>query len=106
VIGTLPVHLSAITPNRRRVEEFNAQARQRMEQLRGRKEKPNTSIHTLAQQLVKSALANPDWSAQEKLALAEAIETWLPQLVDRLERKKDWKEARKMLKLDVLKGQA
>ena len=98
--------LAALSPQMRQVEEFKAQAEARKAQLGPGKEKPNTGIHTLAQQLAKSALEGADWSADEKLALAEALETWLPQLVERLNRKDDWKDARRKLKLAALKGEA
>ena len=99
-------HLATLTPQLRQVEEFKAQAQARKTQLGSAKEKPNTGIHTLAQQLAKSALEGADWSVDEKRALAEAIETWLPQLVEKLDKKDDWKEARRKLKLAVLKGEA
>lgn len=99
-------HLDTLTPRLRRVEEFKTQAEARKTQLGSAKEKPNTGIHSLAQQLAKSALDSADWTAEEKRALAEAIETWLPQLVEKLDKKDDWKEARKKLKLAALKGEA
>ena len=99
-------HLAALTSQLRQVEEFKAQAQTRKAQLGSAREKPNTGIHTLAQQLAKSALEDADWSPDEKRALAEALETWLPQIVERLDRKDDWKDARKKLKLAALKGEA
>jgi CRISPR-associated protein Cmr6 len=98
--------LASLNPNQRLVEEFSTQAQQRLEQLRGGKDKPNTGIHTLAQQLAKTALESADWSADEKRALAEALETWLPKIVEKLDKKDDWKDARKKLKLAALKGEA
>jgi len=97
--------LATLSPRMREVEDFKAKAQARKAQLGTGKEKANTGIHTLAHQLVKSALENPDWTVEEKRSLAEAIETWLPQLVERLDRKDDWKEARKKLKLAMLKGE-
>jgi hypothetical protein len=97
--------LATLSLRMREVEDFKAKAQARKAQLGTGKEKANTGIHTLAQQLVKSALENPDWTVEEKRALAEAIETWLPQLVERLDRKDDWKQARKKLKLAMLKGE-
>ncbi len=99
--------LAALTPQLRQVEEFKAQAEARKIQLGSAREKPNTGMHSLAQQLAKSALEGADdWTADEKRALAEALETWLPQLVERLDRKDDWKDARRKLKLSALKGEA
>lgn len=79
---------------------------QRLEQLRGGKEKPNTGLHSQASQLAKAALESGDWSADEKRALAETLETWLPRLVEKFDRKDDWKAARKKLNLAVLIGEA
>jgi len=98
--------LATLSPNQRRIEEFVTQAQQRLEELRGGKEKPNTGIHSAAQQLAKAALESVDWSADEKRALAEALETWLPRLVEKFDRKDDWKDARKKLKLAAMKGDA
>jgi CRISPR-associated protein Csm5 len=98
--------LATLTPNMRRVEEFIAKAQQRLEQLRGRKERQNTGFHSQAQQLAKTALDSQDWTAEEKRALAEALETWLPRLVERLDQKDGWKDARKKLRLAALKGES
>lgn len=98
--------LAALSPNQRRIEEFGTQAQQRLEQLRGGKDKPNTGLHSQASQLAKAALESADWSADEKRALAQALETWLPRLVEKFDRKDDWKAARKKLNLAVLKGEA
>ncbi len=98
--------LATLTPQLRKVEEFKAQAEARKAQLGSGKEKANTGIHTLAQQLAKAALEGTNWTAEEKRALAEAIETWLPRLVERLDKKDDWKMAHKKLNLAALKGEA
>jgi CRISPR-associated protein Csm5 len=97
--------LATLTPNMRKVEEFIAKAQQRLEQLRGGKERQNTGIHSEAQQLAKAASEGQDWTTEEKRALAEALETWLPKLVERLNKKDDWKDARKKLRLGALKGE-
>jgi len=98
--------LATLTPNMRRVEAFIAKAEQRLAQLRGGKERQNTGLHSEALQLAKAALDPGDWTPEERRALAEAFETWLPRLVERFDRKEDWKEARKKLKLAQLKGEA
>lgn len=60
-----------------------------------------------ASNLSKAALAEgSQWSAEDKLALAAAFETWLPKVIEKLDRKEDWKDARKKLKLAALRGQA
>lgn len=53
-----------------------------------------------ADRLAKTALASPDWSAADKAALADMLETWLPKVIDRWEAK----EQRKKLKLNALRG--
>lgn len=53
-----------------------------------------------ANRLVTLALGDASWSAQDKLALAEMLEIWLPQVVGPWE-----KDQRKKLKLAALKGQ-
>ncbi len=98
--------LAIMTENMRAVEAFRELAQQKLEQLRGRRERPNMGIHAEAQKLAKAALEGEYWTAEEKRALAEAIEEWLPKLVERFDRKGDWKEARKKLKLAVLKGES
>lgn len=94
---------ATLSENEQRIEDFIESARKRHDQLRGGREKPNTGVHSLAQQVVRDALGG-DWSTNERRALAEAIEEWLPKLVERFDRKDDWKEARKKLKLQQLKG--
>lgn len=98
--------LASLTPNLRLVEEFKAKAAQRKQQLGNNKDKPNTGLHSRAIELAKAACESGEWSAEEKRALAEAIEVWLPQLIERFDRKDDWKEARKKLRLAALKGEA
>lgn len=96
--------LATLTENQCRIETFVELARKRVEDLRGNKEKANTGVHSRATQLAKDALQG-DWLPEEKRALAEALETWLPKLVERLDQKNDWKEARRKLKLAALKGE-
>lgn len=52
-----------------------------------------------ASKLINTALADTDWAASEKTALAEMLEAWLPKVVTPWE-----KDQRKKLKLAVLKG--
>ena len=53
-----------------------------------------------ASKLVTQALASPDWTAQDKAALADMLETWLPQVIERW----DAKEQRKKLQFAALRG--
>jgi CRISPR-associated protein Csm5 len=53
-----------------------------------------------ANKLVTLALASPEWTTQDKLTLAEVLETWLPKVVA------PWdKDQRKKLKFAALRGQ-
>lgn len=70
---------------------------------KGHRDKLNTGLHQTAAGLVANALkADSDWSVGEKANLAETLEIWLPKVVDKLDRKDDWKDARKKLKLAQL----
>jgi hypothetical protein len=53
-----------------------------------------------ANKLVTQALVTPEWSAQDKAALADMLETCLPKVVGPWE-----KDQRKKLKLAALRGQ-
>ncbi len=53
-----------------------------------------------ANKLVTQALASPEWTAHDKAALADMLETWLPKVVGPWE-----KDQRKKLKLAALRGQ-
>jgi hypothetical protein len=53
-----------------------------------------------ALRLVKIALESPDWSAADKAYLAEALEQWMPKVIDRW----DGKDQRKKLGLSKLRN--
>ena len=84
-----------MSPNRRRVEEFIADFAARAEQLRGNRENANAVFHNRARALAQDAVA---WTHEERVAAADAIEQWLPQVV-----KVQIKEERKKLKLSMLR---
>lgn len=88
--------LARMSPNHRRVQEFIASFRARADQLRGNKDNPNGTLHRTAIELARDAA---DWPAEERVAAANAIDEWLPQVV-----RVDPKEARKKLKLAVLRA--
>jgi CRISPR-associated protein Csm5 len=88
--------LAAMSPNRRRVEEFIADFAARAEQLRGNRENANAAFHTRARALAAEAIG---WSHAERVAAADAIEEWLPKVV-----KVDLKDERKKLKLPALRA--
>ena len=78
-----------MTPNQQRVQAFADHCAARLAQLRGSKENPHAQTHTRARELAREAA---DWPPADRLAVAEAIEHWLPQVV-----KVDLKEERKKL---------
>ncbi|MEW5782684.1 MAG: type III-B CRISPR module RAMP protein Cmr6 [Pseudomonadota bacterium] len=89
-----------MSENQRHIAEFIAKCQKRAEELNGGKDKPNTNLHNNARELVKAAKESADWTQEEKQMLADAIEEWLPRLIERL----DAKETRKQLKLAELRG--
>ena len=93
-------HMASLSPAQQRIEAFVAELRTKHEQFPSYKEKPNAAFHNQARALAKAAHEGGDWSAGEKRQAAEAIETWLPMLVQ-----VDIKDERKKLKLAALKGQ-
>jgi CRISPR-associated protein Csm5 len=93
--------LAAMSENMRRIQEFKADFANRAAQLRGKRDKPNTSYHDKARQLAKDALEGKGWTAEERRAAAEAIAEWLPKVVQ-----VDMKQERKKLKLANLHGEA
>ncbi len=93
---------AAMSEAMRRVEDFKTEMAARVQQLvGGRRDRPNTAYHEKARALAKLALESADWSPEEKRAAAEAIEEWLPKVVQ-----VDMKDERKKLRLAALRGQA
>ena len=93
-------HMASLSPAQQLIEAFVAELRTKHEQFPSYKEKPNAAFHNQARALAKAAHEGTDWSADEKRQAAEAIETWLPKLVQ-----VDIRDERKKLKLSALKGQ-
>ncbi len=93
-------HLASLSPAQQQIEAVVAELRTKHEQFPSYKEKPNAAFHNQARALAKAAHEGTDWSTDEKRQAAEAIETWLPKLVQI-----DIKDERKKLKLSALKGQ-
>ena len=91
--------LASMTENQQAIEAFITDLRTKHEQYPTFKEAPNAAFHIKARKLAKAAHEGPDWTADEKMAAADAIEEWLPKLV-----KVDIKDERKKLKLSVLRG--
>ena len=98
--------LAAMSGQAKEIEQL----RQKCEELAARiiggnfKKQPpepaKAGLYQDANTLVKRALESPEWSAADKLALAEMLEQWLPQVIVA----GDAKEQRKKLKLSALKS--
>ena len=74
----------------------------------GRKDplNPGNGLYAAALAASKQALAaDGGWSADDRLQLAEALQKWLPLVIEKLDRKDDWKDARKKLQLAALRGE-
>jgi len=94
--------LATLTENGRLIEAYVLASKNRAEQLRGGKDRPNTELHAKARALSKAALeGGADWTDEEKRSAAEALAEWLPQVVA-----VDMKDERKKLKLAALRGEA
>lgn len=91
--------LARLTLAQQKIDEFITDCQKRQAELMGGKDKPNTTYHAKANALAKQALESTAWTADEKSAVADAIETWLPQIVA-----VDIKEVKKKLKLNALRG--
>lgn len=91
--------LAAMTQAMREIEDFKERMEKRFEELRGKKERANQREHGWARELAKRALEASDWTPEEKSAAADAIEEWLPKVVQ-----VDIKDERKKLKLGALRG--
>ncbi len=92
---------AAMSEAMRQIEDFKRAMSQRAQQLQGRRVRPNTQEHERARRLARAALEGSDWTPEEKRAAAEAIEEWLPKVVQA-----DMKDERKKLKLAALRGNA
>lgn len=74
----------------------------------GRKDplNPGNGLYAEALRLSKAALAEDTaWSDANRLQLADVLLEWLPKVIDKLDRKDDWKDARKKLRLAALRGE-
>lgn len=91
---------AAMSPAMQEVEDFAAFMRRRQQELRGGKTGVGQADYQQAQALARKA-AGADWSAEEKRAAADAIEQWLPQVVNI-----DARDTRKKLGLAALRGAA
>ncbi|MDD2845472.1 MAG: type III-B CRISPR module RAMP protein Cmr6 [Rhodoferax sp.] len=92
-------HMASLSPALQMIETFVTAFSQHHAKYSTFRDKANGAFHTQARTLAKAAQEGADWSADEKRQAAEAIETWLPKLVQ-----VDIKDERKKLKLGALKG--
>lgn len=91
--------LKDLTGNMRTVKAFERSCAERHAAIKGKPDSPNTEFHNKARELVKTALDDAPWLPEERTALAETIEHWLPKIV-----RVDMKDERKKLRLAQLRG--
>ncbi|WP_114649462.1 type III-B CRISPR module RAMP protein Cmr6 [Pseudothauera hydrothermalis] len=98
---------AALSPQARAIAKFVEQCSKK--QASGRKDplNPGSGLYAVALQLSRQALDEAQgWSAADRLQLAEALAQWLPAVVEKLDRKDDWKDARKKLHMAALRGES
>ncbi len=97
-VQALAKRMASLSPNQQLAESFANELRSQHEKYPKLREKPHGMWHNKAKALLKTALETDGWTTEDKAALAEQVETWLPKLVSI-----ESKELRNMLK--PLKGQ-
>lgn len=96
--------LAALTDAGRIVAAFEEACQQQANIGRRDPCNPGSGVYARALALSREALAEgSNWTSEEKAILAAAIEHWLPRLVEKLDRKDDWKDARKRLRFAELR---
>lgn len=98
--------LATLSPHARAIAEFVERCQGK--QGSGRKDPctPGSGLFSVALQLSKQALDDAEgWPHPGRLQLADALAEWLPKVIERLDRKEDWKDARKKLRLAALRGE-
>jgi CRISPR-associated protein Csm5 len=91
--------LETLSAAGREIEKFKEECAQTEQRIGGKKGKPYGVDYSRARALAEKARGDESWSAEDKQAAADAIESWLPKLETI-----DAKEVRKKLKLGELKG--
>lgn len=100
--------LMSLSPNRQAIETLRIQCEDLLQKITGgnfRKQPADpgrAGLYQDAARLVKTALESPDWTPQEKAALADMLEQDLQQVITPW----DSKEQRKKLRLAALRGQS
>ncbi|WP_345793313.1 type III-B CRISPR module RAMP protein Cmr6 [Thauera sp. JM12B12] len=98
--------LATLSPQARTIAEFVERCRDK--QGSGRKDQynPGGGLFSTALQLSKQALDEArQWSGADRIRLADALTEWLPKVIEKLDRKDDWKDARKRLCIAALRGE-
>lgn len=88
------------------IDEFIRNCQNKADNTRKDPLNPGSGLYADALRLSRAALAGDStWSAADRLELSEALTEWLPKVIDKLDRKDDWKDARKKLQLAALRGE-
>ncbi|MBS0512389.1 MAG: type III-A CRISPR-associated RAMP protein Csm5 [Proteobacteria bacterium] len=88
------------------IDEFARSCRSKADNARKDPLNPGSGLYAEALRLSKAALrADSTWSTEDRMQLAEMLTEWLPKVVDKLDRKDEWKDARKKLQLAALRGE-
>jgi len=98
--------LARLTPQSRAIAELIERCQEK--QGSGRKDPytPGSGLFSIALQLSKQAMDEAQgWAAPDRLQLADTLAEWLPKVVEKLDRKDDWKDARKKLRIAALRGE-
>lgn len=98
--------LATLSPQARAIAEFVERCQDK--QGSGRKDPytPGSGLFSAALQLSKQAMDEAQgWPAPDRLQLADALAECLPKVIERLDRKDDWKDARKKLRIAALRGE-
>lgn len=99
--------LATLSDAGRAIASFEDHCTQQASHARKEPCNPGAGTYALALKLSREALADGSaWTPQEKATLAAVFERWLPKLIEKLERKDDWKDARKKLRLADLRPAA
>jgi len=94
---------ASLSPQARVIAEFIERCENKQKAKQKDPLNPGTGLYAAALQLSKEArAADSDWSPQDRMQLAEALQKWLPQVIEKLDRKDEWKDARKKLQISAL----
>lgn len=98
--------LATLTPQARAIAEFVEGCQDKLASSRKDPYNPGSGLFSTALQLSKQALDEAqDWTVTDRLQLADTLAEWLPKVVEKLDRKDDWKDARKKLRIAALRGE-